>query len=205
MAFDTDNLPEILDHLWRHLEAATRSAKPPFHLPTLCSVDAEGRPAARTVVLRRVDRDRRRLICHTDIRAEKFDQFSERPDAAWVFYDAPARIQLRATGPMTLHTDDALADEQWERSGLGSRRCYLAPVAPGSLADGPSPNLPEAVLEERITEAQSLPGRANFAVLSCSVDRFDWLYLHHAGHRRAEFRWPSVSNGQAAAASWLEP
>ncbi|MEM8737737.1 MAG: pyridoxamine 5'-phosphate oxidase family protein [Planctomycetota bacterium] len=203
MAFDTDHLPTILDHLWQHLGAATRSAKPPFHLPTLCSTDTEGLPRGRVVVLRRADRGSRTLICHTDRRADKVQQFRHHPHAAWLFYDPPAKVQLRVTGPVTLHTEDALADTQWAASTPSSRRCYLAPHPPGQLADEPSPNLPEAVRGRVPEPKETAAGRENFAVISCTAERFDWLYLHHTGHRRAQFEW--TASDPEPAMRWLEP
>ncbi|MEO1235705.1 MAG: pyridoxamine 5'-phosphate oxidase family protein [Planctomycetota bacterium] len=203
MSFETDALPDVLDHLWTHLEAATQSAKPPFHLPALCTVDGDGLPRARIVVLRQASRRERRLVCHTDARAEKIDHLRQRPNAAWLFYDGPAKVQLRATGRVTVHTDDALADERWKASSLSSRRCYLAPRTPGRQADGPSPNLPPDVRGRVPTEPETQTGRRHFAVVSCVVERFDWLYLHHAGHRRAEFVWPDGTDTPTM--QWLEP
>lgn len=202
MSFDSEDLTGILEHLWVHLETATRSARPPFHLPTLCSIDDQGRPDARIVVLRRVEPANRTLVCHTDIRSPKATQIRRDPHAAWVFYDAPAKIQLRVTGTMTLHTDDDLAERQWQASSVSSRRCYLAPHPPGRPAAGPSPNLP-AEMRTRLPQAEeTTPGRAHFGVLSCRAERFDWLYLHHAGHRRAEYVWRD--HLQHPAQTWLE-
>ncbi|MEL7088010.1 MAG: pyridoxamine 5'-phosphate oxidase family protein [Planctomycetota bacterium] len=202
MAFDSEQLDDILDHLWVHLETATRSAKPPFHLPTLCNIDPAGRPDGRIVVLRRVERQTRRLMCHTDARSPKARAFRERPHACWVFYDAPAKVQLRVTGTVTLRTDDAVADAQWDASSPSSRRCYLAPSPPGELSETVSPNLPPGVRGRVPTAEESAAGRRNFAVVDCRVERFDWLYLHHAGHRRARFVW---AEGDATpTADWLE-
>ncbi len=191
--------------LWQHLDAATRSAKPPFHLPVLATVDARQQPAARVVVLRRVEPDTHELYCHTDRRAPKIAEIRRHPATSWLFYDGPAKLQLRATGTSSVHTDDALADAQWDASNLSSRRCYLAPAAPGDpVADdeGPSPNLPEAVRDRIPTDAEAAPGRANFAVIRTTVQRFDMLYLHHAGHRRAEFIFDPSS--APLTARWLE-
>ncbi|MEO0515199.1 MAG: pyridoxamine 5'-phosphate oxidase [Planctomycetota bacterium] len=213
MPFDTDDLPQLLEHLWDHLDAATRSAKPPFHLPTLCTVRPADPPdsgspslvlpAARTVVLRGIDRERRQLICHTDVRSDKIADLGTLPHAAWLFYDSPARLQLRVTGPITIHRDDALAEEQWARSSLTSRRCYLAPNPPGQIAAYPSPNLPADLTDRPPTEAESQAGRKHFAVLSCVAERFEMLHLRHSGHRRAAFHWPSPDGSPTM--HWLEP
>ena len=192
--------PELL---WRRLQRATESAKPPFHLPTLCSVTPEGLPAARIVVLRRVEPDAPAVMCHTDRRAPKVEQLTRQPAASWVFYDPPAKIQLRVAGRSTIHTDDALADAQWDASSLSSRRCYLAPASPGDPVDWPSPNLPEGVRDRRPTAEEAAPGRANFAVVRTVVESFDVLFLHHAGHRRARFDF-TPGRRVPTRAQWLE-
>ena len=209
--FETAGLDRLPALLWQHLQAATESAKHPFHLPTLCTVDPDQHPAARVVVLRRVEPGTHELICHTDRRAPKIAELRANPATAWLFYDGPAKLQLRVTGRSSVHTDDALADAQWDASTLSSRRCYLAPAAPGDavLDDAgnesatPSPNLPEALRHRVPTAAEAAPGRVNFAVIRTVVQRFDALVLHHAGHRRAEFLFTPTQEPPTVA-RWLE-
>ena len=204
-AFENAGLDQLPGLLWQKLRSATESAKPPFHLPTLCSVTPDGTPAARVVVLRRVEPHQPAIMAHTDRRAPKVAQLRQNPASAWLFYDPPAKLQLRVTGRSSLHTDDALADAQWDQSNLSSRRCYLAPAPPGEPVDGdqPSPNLPEDLRDRLPTAEETRPGRDQFAVVQTVVERFDMLYLHHAGHRRAEMIFRP---GQAAptSARWLE-
>jgi general stress protein 26 len=200
--YERSDLPTVLRRLWQHLQHGAASSKSGFHLPTLSTVDRQGTPDARVVVLRRVEPAERVLICHTDRRSPKVADLLHHPAAAWTFYDAPAKVQLRVQGRVTVHTDDALADAQWAASTLSSRRCYLAPEPPGAETKSPSPNLPEAVRNQVPTEAEADPGRANFAVLRTVAERFDWLYLHHAGHRRAAFCWGAESSEPAM--RWLE-
>ncbi|MEM9253633.1 MAG: hypothetical protein AAGB29_14915, partial [Planctomycetota bacterium] len=130
----------------------------------------------------------------------KAAQLADHPRAVWCFYDAGAKLQLRCLGQTTVHVDDALADERWQASALSSRRCYLAPHPPGEPSDAPSPNLPEAV-RGRVPDAdETKPGRAHFAVIRTVIDRLDWLYLAHDGHRRARFTWSDQGD---LAATWL--
>ena len=192
----------LLAHLWRQLAHAAAEGGSDFQRPALATVDDQLRPDSRIVVLREADPESRHLICYTDRRSPKIAQLRSRPFTSWTFWDPQAKVQIRAFAEATIHLDDAIADAHWARASLSSRRCYLAPNPPGEPADGPSPNLPEAVRDRLPTGDEIREGRDQFAVIACRVDRLDWLYLHHDGHRRAEFCW---TPGQTTpVARWLE-
>ena len=150
---------------------------------------------------RRVEPDEQVIICHTDTRSPKVSQIRAHADVAWLFYDPADKVQLRLEGRATIHTDDALKEEQWAASNLSSRRCYLAPSAPSTVTEGPSPNLPEAFLDRVPDEPESEAGRDHFAVVRTRIRRMEVLHLAASGHRRAEFLW--TDDGQSA--RWLEP
>lgn len=185
---ETDSLQAVLDHCWGLLEAAAGSAASSMHTPVLATVEAGG-PAQRTVVLRRVDRERRRLMCHTDRRSRKVAEIEGNPRVAWLFYDASRKEQIRVGGEARVTGEGSLADTQWASSGLGSRRCYLAHPGPGASLPGPVSTLPEHLRDRRPTETESLAGRDNFTVITTRIDSLDWLWLSARGHRRASFRW----------------
>jgi hypothetical protein len=181
---------EQLAQVWARLEGAVARAKDPFHTPVFGTVQADGGECGlRTVVLRRAEAPLRRLVCHTDLRSSKIADLRRRSRASWLFYDRDARLQVRARGAVTVHTDDDLADEQWRAARLSSRRCYLSEPGPGEVLDGPEVTLPADLAERVPTEAEAGEGRANFAVIACSVDAIDCLMLQYRGHRRLCFSW----------------
>jgi len=199
-------LDRVLAGIWSSLARAAASAKSPWHAPGLATTSPDGHPSARTVILRACDAEARTLICHTDRRADKLGHVAAQPRVAWLFYDAPRKVQLRAEAIATVHTDDALADERWAASSLSSRRCYLAPHTPGEPVPaehaGPHPNLPDDLRDRVPSEDETTPGRAHFAVIRTRITAFDWLYLKHDGHRRARFAW---DDGGRLTASWIMP
>lgn len=197
-----DSLEAVLASVWTELEIGAAKAKHGFHQPVLATTDADGTPSARTVVLRKADRHLGLVACHTDARAQKLAHLRQQPTAAWCFYDKGRRIQVRAFGSATVHTEDSVADEHWERSPTRSRRCYLAPAVPGSVSSSASPNLPDALLDREPTPEESEAGRPNFAVVRCRLHKLDYLELHHAGHVRARFIRPAEDRW---AGEWIEP
>jgi pyridoxamine 5'-phosphate oxidase len=196
-----NELDEVLSRAWAMLRRGVADRRHGYHLPTLATVDTNGAPDARIVTLRKADEAQRVLLCHADIRAPKALQIAAGSRATWVFYDTGLKEQIRASGAAFLHHEDELADQRWSASKVMSRRCYLAPHAPGAATPGPDPNLPEDVRDARgFTAERASPGRANFAVIRCVVDRLDWLGLSGHGHTRAALSWDTSG---AVTATWV--
>ena len=185
------DLDTLLDGIWTQLPAAVASSKHGWHLPMIATGGQQ--PHVRTVVLRDAARQSNDgdggpiVACHTDARSPKVTQLRLTPHASWCFYDRENRVQLVADGPTQVHTDDAVAEAGWDRSSLSSRRCYLAPAAPGDPLDAARPNLPEHLVGQLPSEEEVAVGRENFAVLQTRVQRLDFLFLAFDGNLRAEF------------------
>ena len=134
MNADTDS---IYEELWRLLEEGSSNRRHPFHTPVLATSMSSGDPDLRTVVLRRVDRGRRLVCCHTDARSPKVGEIRSSNRVAWLFYDPKARVQIRAHGRCEIHQGpaDAMAQETWHKVRPDSRVCYSAPHSPSSVLD----------------------------------------------------------------------
>ena len=179
----------VFKDVWASLYKGVTRGAHAFHTPVLASVWRE-KPDARTVVLRHADEEQRQLICHTDVRSPKVSMLRKNPQVAWLFYDREAKVQLRMYGQAKLHHADRVAEKRWETCSQSSRRCYLAPVAPG---------LDLATADSRSVDRTD--GFENFAVVSCDVSEIDWLFLQAKRHLRAHFSW---SRGQWSA-KWVAP
>ena len=196
-------LEQVRREMWDHLSRGAADRHHGFHVPTLCTIGSDGAPVARSVVLRRVIDEACEIVCHTDVRSDKVAEIARDPRVAWHFYAPELKLQVRVSAVAAIHTFDSRADEGWARSPLSSRRCYLAPRAPGSACDAPSPNLPAGILDRRPTEEESAPGRANFAVVVTRATAIDWLFLASEGHQRARFTHKVDGSGWDG--SWIEP
>lgn len=193
---------EILERVWVLLERGTSNRKDDFHTPVLATVRADGAPEMRTVVFRKVVREPRALMCHIDWRSPKATEIQNDPRVSWLFYHVEEKLQLRIRGRASFHTDDELANVQWQNSALFSRRCYCGD-APGTEKDEPSSGLAEFLIDREPTAEESERlGRKNFAVLSSTIDEIDVYELHVKGHRRSLFAWSETGE---LAARWLTP
>ena len=167
----------------------------PFHTPTVGTVTRDGVPSVRTVVLRRFDPDQRRLGFNTDRRSHKIDEIAFTPRVGVHVYDRDRKIQVRLAGQAAVHWTDSVADQAWAASRPFSRACYRIEPGTGSvIGDGGAFVIPEPRQDDH--------GRDQFAAVSVTFDRLEWLYLAASGHRRAEFVWNADG---VLDANWLAP
>lgn len=196
-AIPRDNLDAIASDLWARLAAAPGARNSPWHTPVVGTPDGE----LRVMVLRHVDVAGAALRFHTDRRSPKVGSIGPASRLSLLFYDPASKLQLRCSGTGRIACDGRAVDAAWAASTAASRRCYLAPIGPSSHADAATSGLPPLFESRLPTLAESEAGRVNFAVLTVRLDRIDWLYLAHDGHRRALFE----RSGDQWAAGWLIP
>ncbi len=191
-------LEEIEKDCWIRLVNGAVKSRDAFHTPAVATI-YNGEVHMRTVVLRRALPLIKVLRFHTDIRSNKWKELELTPAISLLFYDASSRIQLRVKGKATLHYNDAITLEAWQNTNLSSRRCYLTPFTPSSFSETPTSGLPVEIEQENFTLEESEAGKHFFGIVSTQVESIEWLWLNHAGHRRAFFDYVNESN------SWMIP
>ncbi|MGD8523389.1 MAG: pyridoxamine 5'-phosphate oxidase family protein [Desulfobacterales bacterium] len=195
-----DTLDGVLNEIWKMLARGASRFNDPFHWPALGTTSEDG-VSLRKVILRQFTLADRLLVCHTDARAEKVQEISNSARVSWLFYHPKRKVQLRISGPATLHADDEFADRQWAAAKITSRLNYCAIDPPGSAIETPSSGLPDFLINKVPTLLDTERGRKNFMVIACRIDSIDWLVLSLLGNRRARFDWDE--NGLNA--RWLIP
>ena len=189
------DLDAALEHGFDLLTKAVRLRLAPMHTPVISTIARDGRPRARVVVLRAVDREHRHLRFHTDIRSDKFHELHADPRIALLFYDAEEKIQLRIEGRATLHQNDECADAAWASSQAMSKLCYAVEPGPGHhISARDDFSLPR-------DRAESETGRAHFAAVIVTIEDMDFLWLGAAGNRRASYRFAN----NKIEARWVVP
>ncbi|MCY7358011.1 MAG: pyridoxamine 5'-phosphate oxidase family protein [Rudanella sp.] len=186
---------------WQQLHTAPSQKDSYFKTFTMATTTPDGAPDARMVVLRQVDETSRTLWFHTDVRAQKVTHLHRNPQAVLLFWDEKEQVQLRCRVSTTIHTTDAMANEQWASTWEGSRKMYLSEHEPGSSQLEPYPGFPAYFGEKLPTRDESEAGRTNFAVVECRVLEMDYLHLSRAGQTRARFDY----GGETVSRQWLAP
>jgi 3-hydroxyisobutyrate dehydrogenase len=186
------NLVELEQDCWNRLVTGASKSRNPFHTPCVATL-AYGEVSLRTVVLRKTLPEERELRFHTDIRSPKWNELLINPSISALFYDSEERIQLRVKGKAVLHHTDDLTAKAWQTTSLSSRKCYLTLHSPSSFTDSSTSGLSEEIEQEKFTLSESEAGYENFGIVSIQVQSIDWLWLNHAGHRRAFFDYSDGS------------
>ena len=195
-----ESLEAVLNSAWKMLQRGVDRFNDPFHWPTLGTAGKNGIDL-RTVILRQFALAERVLVCHTDSRAPKVRQIANHADVCWLFYHPKKKVQLRISGPATLHTDDRLADEQWAATKITSRLNYCAAAPPGTCTAQPSSGLPDFLRNKVPTLSNTESGRQHFLVIAGQIKSLDWLQLSILGNRRARFDWTPTG----LQSTWLVP
>jgi hypothetical protein len=191
----------ILESGWSLLEAGAANRRAMMHTLVVASLNHNGHPDQRVMVLRHTNRQERLLRFHTDARSPKVSQIGDGAPVHVLAYEADARVQLRMFGRAWVEGDGPKADAAWAESSLFARRCYLAREGSGADSAVPTSGLPRSVEGRKPSEDQVEAGRRNFAILTIRIDCIDWFSLAQTGHRRAIIEWEQgLPHGR-----WLVP
>ena len=184
-----NDLAASLAEARRLIEPGAVDRRSEAHCPSVATLDANGHPSQRVMILRHVDWSARKLRFHTDARSTKTITISERNSASVLFYLPESKIQLRLNGSISITTTGDEIDQAWSNATLFARRAYMATAAPGTAVGQPASGLPAYIEGRQPTDEDIAPARENFALLHVEFDKVEWLYLANSGHRRASWRW----------------
>ena len=173
------------------LSDAVDNSKTLFHTLVVSSFDGS-KISSRVMVLREFDINKRIMRFHTDYRAPKIKQFSNKSIATVVGYDPNIKVQIKLHGKINVHQNNDISQKAWEASTNRSRKCYSVRGGSSKLIENPN--------EYDIKEYDAEDGYKNFSVLIFSFDSLEFLYLKRSGHRRAIHSWD-----HDLVSSWLVP
>ena len=173
------------------LSDAVDNSKTLFHTLVVSSFDGS-KISSRVMVLREFDINKRIMRFHTDYRAPKIKQFSNKSIATVVGYDPNIKVQIKLHGKINVYQNNDISQKAWEASTNRSRKCYSVKGGSSKLIENPN--------EYDIKEYDAEDGYKNFSVLIFSFDSLEFLYLKRSGHRRAIHSWD-----HDLVSSWLVP
>jgi pyridoxamine 5'-phosphate oxidase len=179
------SLPELYAQVWTRLVRGVADRRSPARHPTLTTVSAEGKPKARTVVLRAADVALRTMDIHTDLRSAKIKEVIAMPFAALHIWDASAHLQVRLEAEVAILRGAAVADI-WNRLPEHTRATYGIVPEPGQQ------------IHDSLAYTKEAPEH-NFGMLRLTVETIEVLHLGPY-HRRARF---DVTEEWAG--TWLVP
>lgn len=182
---DLNDLAAFLDLGWHCLARGVTDPLAAARHPVLATVSPEGRPEARTVVLRGADRATGRVELHTDGGSSKIASLRASPHAQLMVWDDAPMLQIRLSTAVEMRSGTAVARE-WTRIPDGSRMAYGAAPTPGTP-------IPSAHDYAKLADFDA------FTVLICHIAELELMQLS-GRHRRAVFKALDGWQGQ-----WLVP
>lgn len=182
---DPNDLQAFLAKAWQHLTRGAADAKHPARYPTFATVTPDSKPEARTVALRRADREAGIIEVHTDIATPKTAQLKQNPHAALHVWIPRADLQLRLSVTVQILTGPE-TEADWAKIPEASRVSY------GTM---PLPGTPIA----QVYDYEKPSTRDRFAVLRGTLTTIDLVELGPR-HRRAAYDLGSNWRG-----TWLAP
>lgn len=191
-----DTLDNFIHAAWHLLFQATVKRNDPLKTPVIGSL-ASGFLEMRTVVLRAVDIQNRRLTVFADKRSPKVTQLEKHHELYWLFWHPQRSIQIRAKGKAVLHQDNATTERYWKNIPIPGRSNYAAEIAPGTKSEQPTNGLP-AFWNDKILLEQTEFAYSNFTVIESEISFVDVLHLHREGHQRGQFHWNDSWQGHWA-------
>ncbi len=169
---------------------------------TLATVDAQGLPDARVVLLRRITQ--RELVWFTDRRSAKGEQLATVPHAALVFHWQPLERQVRLRGPVVA-LDDAASDAYFASRPRGSRLSAWASHQSQPTASREDYERQVAAVEARFEGVEDVPRPpywGGYALTPVEVEL--WQGRRSRRHDRLRYRTQGLGEG-AWAVERLQP
>ncbi len=166
---DLDADPVVQLERWLAVAAETDQLVEPSAM-TLATVDAEGRPAARTVLLRRIAGGR--LLFFTSYRSRKAAHLDAAPHAALLFRFANPQRQIEVRGPVARATAEE-SDAYFASRPRGSRIGAHASPQSQVIADRQELDRRVAEVESRFDGVEDIPrpeGWGGYALTPAEVE-----------------------------------
>lgn len=195
-----DEPNSTLKAAWELLQRGHQHPASEIRTPVLATLGLDGQANARTVVLRRVEPEKRKLFVNTDSRSPKYSELIANPQGTFVFFDSEVEVQLRIYTEICIHQNNELTYQAWNELPTHGRQIYRTTAPPGRPTPSSTSGLPAS--QEVHSPPASNAGYENFIVLEATAKHLDWLHFSKQGHRRATFIWDA---DDVLHASWLYP
>jgi pyridoxine/pyridoxamine 5'-phosphate oxidase len=190
-------LKNIHREVWDDFKDGVKNTKSSFHFPIISTIDKDGFPSSRTVVLRKIDKINKIISFNTDIRSNKWNEINNNNKVSVNIYDTSKKTQIRILGTALVNYKNKKWESAWKATPKMSRECYSTPYPPSTIISKPEyidMNL------KKIKSKDYEKYKINFGRVDIHIYSLDWLYLIHSGHRRAKFIY-----GKDISMDWIAP
>lgn len=196
---DTPPDPLALFRSW-YEEAEANDAIRYAHAMCLATVDPDGLPDARTVLLKQVDATG--FVFFTDSGSPKAKALERLPEAALVFYWEPLERQVRVRGSVA-KTSEEVADACFRQRPRVSQVTAWASLQSRPLESREELDKRIEEIEERFRDAEALPRPLHWQAYRVNARSVEF-WQAAAGRRHLRLLYTRDRNG-AWEKTWLHP
>lgn len=192
---ENDDLDLALNYALTKIRTAIKGRDDDLHILNLVTIDKKNIPNTRNIVIRDFSEKKLTIRFHTDKRSSKISDIQNNNKISLLGYERKDRLQIRFDAEATIIDSDEFLLDIWKSMYPMSRECYRVIESPGSKIK----SLEDIKFEEE--DDQGLNGFENFVAVSCDIQSIEVLYLHHAGHLRANY----TNNNGKLNGEWIVP
>ena len=178
-------LDDFLDFGWAQIYRGKADKKSPARHPTFLTSSADGVPRARTLVMRRSDRENNQIDFHSDTASSKMLDLKKNPRAGIHIWIPKAQLQIQMEVVVEIKVGN-ITIPYWNNVPTNSRVTYGIIPSPGT------------VIESHNAYNYS-PDQKRFAVLVCHINTIQLLLL---GVKHILAHYKKTNNWQG---EWLSP
>ncbi|MEE1924659.1 pyridoxamine 5'-phosphate oxidase family protein [Pseudomonas sp. 148P] len=183
-------LDDLFQFIWTQLAIPVGPVRNPYRLMQLSSLDEQGWPVSRTVVLRDADARAGALYFYADRRSAKCTQIAVDPRVALTALSPCGLTQVRMQGLATLIEDPGHRLSCWSAARDKTQALFRHGAVPGQEVERPE------VAYESIQD-----GFDNFAIVCIEPRVLEWLDLTRPVQQRARF----LRHEGSWQSTWLAP
>ena len=178
-------LDDFLDFGWAQIYRGKADKKSPARHPTFLTSSADGFPKARTLVMRRSDRENNQIEFHTDTASSKMLDLKKNPLAGIHIWLPKVQLQIQMDVVVEIKVGD-ITIPYWNNVPTNSRVTYGTIPSPSNVIESPF-------------AYDYVPDQKRFAVLVCQIESIQLLLLG-VKHVRANYKKTNNWQGE-----WLSP
>ena len=178
-------LDDFLDFGWAQIYRGNADKKSPARYPTFVTSGIDNFPNARTLVMRRSDRENNQIDFHTDTTSSKMLDLKKNPLAGIHIWIPKVQLQIQMEVVVEIKVGD-ITIPYWNNVPTNSRVTYGTIPSPGTVIKSPN-------------AYDHAPDQKRFAVLVCHIETIQLLLLG-VKHIRANYK--KINNWQG---EWLSP
>ena len=178
-------LDDFLNFAWSQIARGKVDKKSPARHPTFVTLNSDGFPKARTLVMRRSDRKNNEIEFHTDTTSSKMFELDGDPRAGIHIWLPKVQLQIQMSVEVEVKVGD-ITIPIWREVPINSRGAYGTIPSPGTVIRSP-------------LAFEQVPDQKRFAILICHIQSVELLLL---GNKRIRALYKRTTNWRG---EWLSP